>query len=184
MVTPSTLVVQQSIRTPGDRLLQLMEPVSLWTCSCEKVPTKLLALGRQRSRLQLLCRRPSHRFTVGLRSGDRCGLRQHLLTSSPQGRCGLVNGGVAAQFHLCITWHHGTQETKCLSEWPELKNSDLFEDHMSWYWSFWTPKCTLNELQCGVASWSFLSETTYSYIPPSVYSIKPLVTNFLLFLEG
>lgn len=75
-----------------------MEPMSLWMCSCEVltpfwrescINCWLLAGS---SHVSSCCCRVSHRFSVGLRSQDNA-YWQHLLTSSLQGKCGLVNRG-------------------------------------------------------------------------------------------
>lgn len=69
MINPFTVAVQQSILIVTCCIHLCLTPHGANEPLNVQL-TELLALCRHRSRLQLLCCRAFHRFTVGLRSGD------------------------------------------------------------------------------------------------------------------
>lgn len=113
----------------------LMEPMSnvlLWRADTflEKLLTELLALGRQRSHLQLLCSRASHKFLMVLRSGGNtscdsiCTPAVFSSGVTTAAECGLMNGGDDL-LHSFISASHDIMELRKLSlvfisEWPDF----------------------------------------------------------------
>lgn len=77
-----------------------MEPMSLWMCSCEVLPH--FQQGPYCTACSCQAEVPSAAVVVlaisqvhsGVDALGRCRLWQHLLTSSPQGKCGLGTRGV------------------------------------------------------------------------------------------